>query len=332
MSLVGNWITGLCLLALTAAGCGGGSIGIASIEGGPVGSGLSASVSGNVVAVAQGGAAADTSGADAAMMVAVNVSIDEVPGLKSTTDADGNFELEGNFSGALTLRFKTTMFDVAEVLHVPAGSTIVLEDVELGPRMVRMGAVRQLGFAGVVANVNCGAGVLLVNDQRSTATQFTAQLSSATTIVDGNGKALQCAAVRSGQQVVVRGTIPSMDKTVMALGVIVGPQSSESVQFTGWAMTINCQSGVLMVSDPAAMSAMPGMSGMPGMGDMPGMVGMAGKARVRLSSATTFTDAGGQPLQCGDVRAGQDVAVSGVIDNQKPGVIDAQTIKVSTSP
>lgn len=325
MKLVWNWIAGLSLLAITAVGCGGGgSIGLASSDGGPVGSGLSATVSGNVVSVAPGSEMAAASGTGAAMMVSVHVSIDEVPGAESTTDADGNFELEGDFSGTLTLRFKTAMFEVTEGFDVPAGSTIVLEDVQLAPGMVQMGVARQLGFAGVVAHVDCGAGVLLVNDRRPTANQFMVRLSAATTIVDGNGQSLQCTAVQTGEPLIVRGAM-QLDQTVVASGVIVRPQSSASVQFTGRVKMINCHSGVLLVSDPA------GTPGMPNMHGMPGMAGMLGKARVRLTSSTDFTAAGGQPIQCGTVVPGEAVEVIGSVSASKPGVVDAHTVKVSTS-
>ena len=75
MNRLGSGIVGLCLL-ITAAGCGG----IASVDGGPVGTGISASVSGNVAAVAQG-SAADSAAMGSPMMPAVRVTIDEVPGI-----------------------------------------------------------------------------------------------------------------------------------------------------------------------------------------------------------------------------------------------------------
>jgi hypothetical protein len=325
----------MCLL-ITAAGCGaGGSGGLASVDGGPVGTGISASVSGNVSAVAPGSAAADSSGMGASMMPAVRVTIDEVPGIGSTTDADGNFQIEGTFSGNLTLRFSTPMFAVVQRLDVPAGSTIVLEDVQLASgMMVQMGAVRQLGFLGTVAHTDCSgsAGDLLVNDRRPTADQFMVRLSAATTILGGNGQALQCAAVATGQQVIVRGTIQPADQTVVALAVIVAPQPTAQVQFTGTVMMINCDSGMLMVSDPTDTSGMPVMPGMPGMSGMSGMPGMVGRSRVRLLPAMQITDSRGQPLQCQNIRPGDHVEVGGVINSDNPGVVGAQVMTVSTVP
>lgn len=331
MNRLWSWSVGMCLL-ITAAGCGAGGFGgIASVDGGPVGTGLSASVSGNVSAVAQGSAAADSSAMGGSMMPAVRVTIDEVPGIGSTTDADGNFQIEGDFSGTLTLRFSTPMFAVVQRLDVPVGSTIALEDIQLTPGMVQMGAMRQLGFLGVVAHTDCNgnAGVLLVNDRRPTADPFTVRLSATTTIVDGNGQALLCAAVQTGQQVIVRGTIQPTDQTVVALAVILTPQPTEQVQFTGRVMMINCGSGVLMVSDPTSASGMPGM---PSMSGMPGMVGMVGRSRVRLVPATQFTDPSGQPLQCQNIRPGDHVEVSGVINSDNPGIVGAQKMKISMAP
>lgn len=332
MNRIWSWSVAMCLL-ITAAGCGAGGFGgIASVDGGPVGTGLSASVSGNVSAVAQGSAAADSSAMGGSMMPAVRVTIDEVPGIGSTTDADANFQIEGDFAGNLTLRFSTPMFAVVQRLDVPAGSTIVLEDVQLASgMMVQMGAVRQLGFLGTVAHTDCNgnAGVLLVNDRRPTADQFMVRLFAMTTIVGGNGQALPCAAVQTGQQVIVRGTIQPTDQTVVALAVIVAPQPTEQVQFTGRVMMINCGSGVLMVSDPTSASGMPGM---PSMSGMPGMVGMVGRSRVRLVPATQFTDPSGQPLQCQNIRPGDHVEVSGVINSDNPGVVGAQRMKISMAP
>jgi len=317
---------------LAIAGCGGGG-GLAALDGGPVGTGISASLSGNVTSVsaaAQGSTAAEGA-VEASVPAQIRVTIDEVPGIESLTDADGNFELEGDFSGQLTLRFRATSIDATEQLHIPAGSTIVLEDVRLAPRMVQMGAIRQLGFSGVVAHADCAAGVLLVNDHRTPAGQFRVQLSSTSAVVDGSGNALQCAAIANGEEVIVRGTMQPADQTVAALGVVVDPQATDEVQFTGVVMMINCTSDVLMVSGPTPRSGMPGMPGRPAMAGMPGMAGMAGRSRVRLSSATQITDAGGQTLRCQDIRPGDHVEVSGVINNSRnPGIIDAQTMKVSS--
>ena len=314
---------------LAVAGCGGGG-GLAALDGGPVGTGISASLSGNVASVsttAQGSTAAE--GAVAASVLSqIRVTIDEVPGIEGLTDAEGNFELEGDFPVTLTLHFHTGAFDVTEQFAVPAGSTIVLEDVQLAPHMVQMRVLRQLGFSGVVAHANCTAGLLLVDDHRTTANEFRVQLSSSTAIIDGDGDVLGCAGIPIGEQVVVRGTMQPADDAVTALGVIVHPRPTDQVQFTGRVMIINCTSHVLMVSDPAIS----GTPGMPAMGRMPGMAGMAGRSRVRLSSATELTDAGNRAIECQSIRPGDHVEVSGVINNSnRPGVIDAQTMKVSST-
>ncbi|MBP1685938.1 MAG: hypothetical protein H6Q33_2081 [Deltaproteobacteria bacterium] len=312
-------------LLLTGSGCGGGGIGIASSDGGPVGSGLSASISGNVTSVAEGTSAADATSGGAAAVPVVQVSIDEVTGSASTTDADGNFELTGDFSGTLTLRFKTAAYAVTEQVDVPAGSTIVLQDLRLAPRTVQMGAVRQLGFLGAVAHTDCAAGSILVDDRRPKANQFMVRLTASTDIVDGSGNALACAAIRTGQQVVVRGTIQLSDQTMVATAMVVGPQATDQVQLTGRIIKNDCTAGVLMMADPAGKS---GGQGMSGMSSMPGMAGILERSRLRLSQTTKIADSSGRTLRCQDLNVGDRIEVEGAVNNtNNPGIIDAQTVK-----
>jgi hypothetical protein len=80
----------LVLLLALLAGCAGAE------GGGPIGTGITSSVAGNVVAVVDDGGASE---AAALAVPAVAVSIDEAPGVATITDADGNFTLEGDFSG-----------------------------------------------------------------------------------------------------------------------------------------------------------------------------------------------------------------------------------------
>jgi len=313
-------ITTLCLL-FGVGGCGGG-IGIASSDGGPVGSGISASLSGNVISVSEGTTGAETAAGGAAAVPAVEVSIDEVAGTASTTDGDGNFELVGDFSGTLTLRFKAYSYAVTEQVEMPAGSTIVLEDLQLTPRMVQMRAVRQLGFTGVVAQTDCAAGVIFVDDRRPKANQFMVRLTGTTNLLNGDGNTLACTAIQKGQQVVVRGTIQLSDQTVNAAAVIVAPQATDQVQLTGRIMKNDCAAGVVMIADPVGRPGMHGMSG------MPGIAGMLERSRVRLSQTTAITDENGQSLRCEDLNVGDRVEVDGDVNNStNPGVIQAQTLK-----
>lgn len=313
MKRVGIFGTALCVL-LMVAGCGGGGIGIAASDGGPVGSGLSASISGNVTSVAQ-----ETSTGSAAAIPVVQVSIDEVTGASSATDADGNFDLTGDFSGVLTLRFKTAAYAVTEQVEVPAGSTIVLEDLQLNPRTVQLAAVRQLGFLGVVTHTDCASGSILVDDRRAKANQFMVRLTGTTAIFDGAGNALACAAIRAQQQVVVRGTIELRDQTLVAAAILVGPPATDQVQMTGKILKNDCTAGVLMMADPAATAGGRGM---------PGIAGIVERARVRLTRSTAITDANGRTLRCQDLNVGDSIAVDGAVNfNDSSGVVDAQTVR-----
>jgi hypothetical protein len=201
---------------------------------------------------------------------------------------------------------------------MPAGSTIVLEDLQLTPRMVQMGAVRQLGFLGLVAHTDCAAGVVLVDDRRTKANQFMVRLTATTAIVNGAGNAVACSAIQQGQKVVARGTIRLSDQTMFAAAVVVGPQATDQVQMTGRIIKNDCAAGVLMMADPVGK----------GMAGMAGMAGMVERSRVRLSQTTGITDQNGRTLRCQDLNAGDRIDVDGAVNNNNnPGVIDAQTVK-----
>ncbi len=329
MTFIKRRLLGTCVLMLLA-GCTG-----VGVDGGPVGTGISAALSGNLASVAEGTAAAVSAATNDAPLPSVRVTIDEVPASASVTDARGNFYLQGQFAGRLTLRFTAPTFSVTAPIDVPAGASIALEDVRLAPGMVQMAALRHLGFLGVVAQVDCDAGELLVDDQQASANQFLVRLSGTTLVVDGSGEPLACAAVQPSQQLVVRGTVQPTDQTIAALAIIVDPQPMEPVEFSGTVMMVNCSDSTLMISQASPASGTPGMGpggmGPPGM-SMPGMMGMGSRAHVRISSTTVIVDTTGQRLECAAVQAGHQVHCQGVIDSSVPGVIQADTLTVSTTP
>src|SRR5262249_56726320 len=101
----------------------------------------------------------------AATLPQIQVSLDGHPQLAAPADNDGNFTLRGNFSGTVTLRFTVPQFQVTQQLDVPAGSTVVLQDVDLGPTGVVIQAARQLQFVGSVDLIDCSDGTLLIPER-----------------------------------------------------------------------------------------------------------------------------------------------------------------------
>ena len=144
------------LLCAVLAGCAGGGI---AADGGPIGTGITASVAGNVVAVV---ASSDAAQATALDLPAVTVSIDEVPGVETVTDTEGNFALDGDFAGEVTVRFRSGDVEGTQRVDVPTGALVVLADVVVAPGQIDAEAGRQVGFLAHVLSADCGAGELVV--------------------------------------------------------------------------------------------------------------------------------------------------------------------------
>jgi len=288
----------LALLLLAAATACGGSGG-AAIDGGPIGTGITTSIVGNVVDV---GAEPPTS--------PITVTIDEVPGLESTSDADGNFALEGDFAGALTLRFATAAFTVAQALDVPSGSLLVLADVELSPGGVEVQAGRQVGFVGRVRSVDCAGGSLAVADRREPANLFTVVLLPESRFVRRDGTAATCGDVRDGDQIGVDGLVRLRRRSVvLALQLTLAaepqpPAPVREVPFIGQVVAVDCARGALALA------------------------GEEERTRLRLSAATTLRRADGTPLECPDLRLGDRTSGVGQVTLRNPGVVHATTLVV----
>lgn len=279
-------------------------------DGGPVGSGISSSISGNVVFIDSSTNAA-TARANAAVLAPVQVSIDEFPDISATTDADGAFELDGDFSGQITLRFTTAQVNAAQPLDVPAGSTTVLSDIVLHAQTVRFGGARQLGFFGHVALTDCTDDIVLVNDRRPTADQFLIHLVPQQTVIsDAHGQALQCADLHPGDPVGIDGVIQLSNLTINAISITVappppgGPPAVRELRFVGTVGFINCESGMLVNE-------------------------VSGTIRIRVLPTTVIEDLHHQPLQCDDIQVGDTVDGQGRIKVRNPDVVDAITITVT---
>src|SRR5579862_7009082 len=161
-----KWVRYLIVLVYAGAfGC--------SSDGGPVGTGVSpAAISGNIVEVQTD---PTTSTSAHAELPPIEVSIDQ-PSLHTVADANGNFVLSGDFAGSVVLRFTLPDFQVTQRIDVPAGSTVVLQDIELQPDKVVAQAAQQLGFYGTVDFVDCSDGTLLVHERRASGLQYHVQL------------------------------------------------------------------------------------------------------------------------------------------------------------
>jgi hypothetical protein len=292
--------------ALCAVVCG-----CAASDGGPVGTGISASsasISGNLIDVqdntAAGPAADTTSG-----LPAVRVSIDQAPGIEATTDSDGNFQLDGDFSGHVTLRFAAPQFQVTQGLDVPAGAAIVLEDIELSPDSIDAQAVRQLDLTGHVVT-DCMDDAVLIDDLSGSDLQFMVQLTTDTIITRQNGQAAGCADIHAGDTIEVQTlTDLSADLVVTAVSVTIaplppsgGPQAVHALPFGGHVAAIDCDGGFIVLDD------------------------MAHRTRLRVSGDTVFRNADGSPAACTNLALGDRIDGEGLLSLQMPGFIEASTI------
>lgn len=266
-------------------------------DGGSTGTGISAVVSGNVSAVE------DATG-DMAGVSDLRVSIDELPGVEDTTDDAGSFELSGEFAGAFTLRFSTPDRSVTQPIDVPAGSVVVLENIAIGRRDVRVSVARQLGFFGTVALTDCTAGDLLVDDRGASPRQFLVRITEETIIVGGDGEPLACGEIVAGDAIAVEGAIRLSDRTIEAATLTIEPGRPGEpsplieIRFQGRLNLINCEAGMMMIAS------------------------RTGPARLRLSAQSALLDSREQPIECAALAVGDVVQGRGTIRVRRPGVID----------
>jgi hypothetical protein len=314
------------VLGLVCLSCGA--------DGGPVGTGSSATsaISGNVVGVetdagATSGAAAGparsalTRGRGSGRSTGsaqlpgplprIEVSIDGLPNLTTTADSGGNFTLSGDFAGSVTMRFRVPQYQVTQLLDVPAGSTVVLQDIELQPGGVVAQAARQLDFVGLVDLVDCSDGTLLVHERRSGGMQFLVHLDGQTSFVDGAGNTRSCADIPVGSTVEVEGAIAyATDRTITALVVTLAPPpqlpppAQFAARFSGAIAALDCSTGYVVVDDTMQRS------------------------RVQLTAQTQITTAAGR-VTCQDLRLGDQVRGVGQINRRMAGIIVAQQLTVT---
>lgn len=287
-----------------------------SSEGGVVGSGIS-SVSGNVIQVEL--ESPGDGGAAALAAPTVSVSIDEAPGIETLTGADGAFTLEGDFSGDVTLRFRTAdrSTDLAtRELNVPEGASVVLEDIGVAPGVVDVAAERIVEFRGEVESTDCPSATVVVVDDSRRGNRFAMTLIGESEIVTRDGAPLSCSELRAHARVLVEHAVPAGGSAqITALRVVVSPPPPDGprsipVHLRGHAIDVNCETGRIRIDDERLRDH---------------------RARLVVSEATSFV-CDGAPCTCEDVAAGDGLRVDAVIFANDPRAIQAQRIERSMRP
>ncbi len=309
------------LLASTLffAGCGGG-LGL-GIDGGPVGTGISASVVGNIVAVEEPDAFASTedlastssiddatSLEDLASIDGIDVSLVEFPDVATTTNAEGNFGLDGDFDGAVTLRFRTPEFEIEQSIEVPSGGVVVLSDIELDRDGVNAEAGRQLGLVGRVREIDCTAGQIRLEDRRDT--RFTIELLDDTEF-SRRGEAFSCLDIRRDDTISVEGLSDDIGgRSVTALVIEVDPDDSQprpverQVAFLGNIAAVECAARLVAIHDGDHL------------------------IRVRLAPDIQIRTAQDRRLDCEDLALGDRVTGGGLLDLTRPGLVHGNVLIV----
>ncbi|MBM4266949.1 MAG: hypothetical protein FJ144_10095 [Deltaproteobacteria bacterium] len=296
----------LLLATALVAGCG-------AADGGPVGTGIAASVIGNVVAVEDTSVVLGaTAQADepAASVAGIEVGLVELPDIVTRTDADGNFKLEGEFSGDVTLRFETEDFDVEQPLVIATGGVLVLSDIQLEASGVTVEAGRQLGLSGEVVSVDCSGGRIVVEDRDPRTGDFELLLLPETEFTR-RGEPVDCRAIFVGETIETEGLVDALDqRTVTALTIDIAPSGVPSdpfrqVAFLGYVAARNCKTGVVTVENERH------------------------RFRVLLGPETEILFDDGRPVECGRIKLGRRVTGRGRLELRKPAILTAIRLIVS---
>lgn len=302
----------LLLLGVAALGCGA--------EGGVTGTGISASVSGNIVEVSRGAAA---------LPFPIRITVDEAPEATTVTAADGTFTLSGHFAGAVTLAFSRADDDTPIgplALEIPAGSVTVLENIEIDtaappPDRVRPRAVRQFDVVGHLDMVECGGAeaTILVTNGADPPRQILVTLTADTEIVTNAGAPLQCADLRPGRRVRVEGFLRLRTLTLVATTVIVAPapapppDAPRRERFRGVAALVACERGEITIAQDTD-------------GDIV-------RRRLRLTDDTDI-ECGDppRPCRCGAIDVGDVLRGSGTIFPRAPGLVVVDSLTALPGP
>jgi hypothetical protein len=184
-------------------------------EGGVVGSGISSIVQGNVIEVRQAEAA------DGATIPTLIVSVDEAPGIETTTDDAGSFLLAGEFAGQVTIRFRDRATDESLGtlgLDIALGSTVVLRDVEIRRDLdvpVQLPPPLQLNLDGRVIEVDCAGAAVRVADEAAARNLFTLRLGHSTEIVEPDDTPRSCSDIRPGDPIRVEEGVVNLEDALI---------------------------------------------------------------------------------------------------------------------
>ncbi|MFP6662615.1 MAG: hypothetical protein VCC00_00225 [Deltaproteobacteria bacterium] len=297
------------LLALVLSGCG-------LADGGPIGTGIIASVSGNVVEAEGVLQIADTDDAALGTILVqsgIVVSIDEVPGAETTTDAEGTFVLEGEFAGALTLRFRTADLDATEAIDVPAGAALILSSIEIRGDEISTDGVRTLNVLGQVARIDCDGGELILIE-RQQERRITVLLDAETVFVAASdGREVACSALTLDTNIAVGGTPERGSPTIHADLIRLDPNSGdkrpperEEVRFHGVILQRDC--------------SLPGIRiRIPNRDDI---------FRIGFTEATLLRNRGHEEIPCRALEVGTIITGMGFVDLARPAITIAEVVDV----
>jgi len=174
----------------------------ACAEGGGRGSGIFASVLGNVTAV-QTAAPTDVEG--------IRVRIAGT-GAKDQTDATGNFGVTGAFEGVVNLVFQLPNAggEGRMTLNVPAAGTLTLNNVRIDTQQeVAIAETQEVDFEGSITAIDCGALTLTMvssHESPGEVDQYVLRLDTSV-VRDPQGDPVSCEQLRAGEDATVQGLV-----------------------------------------------------------------------------------------------------------------------------
>jgi hypothetical protein len=299
------------LLAILSIGCG-------LADGGPIGTGIIASVSGNVVeaeGVLQVVDASDENFGTTLAQSGVVVSIDEVAGAETTTDDEGTFVLEGEFAGALTLRFRTANVDATEAIDVPAGAALVLSGIEIHGDEVATRGVRTLNVLGRIAQIDCGVGELALIERQQDR-RATILLDDETVFVAASdGREIACSELTRDATISVGGTpergSPTIHADLVRLDPTRGdkrPPEREEVRFHGVIVERDCSAPAILMRNRGETF------------------------RIGFTEATRLRNLDHDEIPCEALEVGALITGAGFVDLVRPAFTIAEMVDVRASP
>lgn len=143
-------------------------------------------------------------------LVGIRVSI-EGTDISGETDTSGAFRVRGDYDSIVTLLFERARDGIEARISVnaPAGGTLTLEDVRLDTSTGEAIPRTQLvSFAGLIETTDCAGGTitLVSRSNPNDGDEYVVDLAGST-IEDGQGNALACSALASGDSTELDGVV-----------------------------------------------------------------------------------------------------------------------------